>query len=104
MRLKRAACASESSQSAAIARACIATWMGGRKGWQKDRPVEREVTIADLAAEFLARESDSAETGNSVVAVPTPHGSARPLPSASTKSSRAGAKTAAAAASASTSG
>jgi len=27
--------------------------MGGRKGWQKDRPVEREVTIADLAAEFL---------------------------------------------------
>jgi len=49
--------------------------MGGRKGWQKDRPVEREVTIADLAAEFLARESGSAETGKSVVVVPTPHGS-----------------------------
>ena len=49
--------------------------MGGRKGWQKDRPVEREVSIADLAAEFLARESGSAETGKGVVVVPTPHGS-----------------------------
>jgi len=28
-----------------------------------------------LGFEVLARESDSAETGNSVVAVPTPHGS-----------------------------
>ena len=28
--------------------------MGGRKGWQKGRPVEREVTIEDLTAGFLA--------------------------------------------------
>ena len=33
------------------------------------------MTIADLASKFLARESGSAETGNSVVVVPTPHGS-----------------------------
>ena len=43
--------------------------------WQKGRPVERGVTITDLASKFLAQESDSAEAGNSVVAVPTPHGS-----------------------------
>ena len=33
------------------------------------------MTITDLASKFLAQESDSAEAGNSVVAVPTPHGS-----------------------------
>ena len=37
--------------------------------------MERGVTIADLASKFLAQESDSAEAGNSVVVVPTPHGS-----------------------------
>jgi len=34
--------------------------------------VERGATIADLASEFLARKSGSAEAGNSVVVVPTP--------------------------------
>jgi len=34
--------------------------------------VERGATIADLASEFLARESGSAEAGSSVVVVPTP--------------------------------
>ena len=33
------------------------------------------MTIADLASKFLARESGSAEAGNGVVVVPTPHGS-----------------------------
>jgi len=33
--------------------------------------VERGATIADLASEFLARESGSAEAGRSVVVVPT---------------------------------
>jgi len=41
--------------------------------------VERGVTITDLALKFLAQESDSAEAGNSVVAVPTPHGSSGDL-------------------------
>jgi len=31
--------------------------------------VERGVSITDLASKFLAQESDSAEAGNSVVAV-----------------------------------
>ena len=30
------------------------------QGWQKGRPVERGVTITDLASKFLAQESDSA--------------------------------------------
>jgi len=34
--------------------------------------VERGATIADLASEFLARESGIAEVGSSVVVVPTP--------------------------------
>jgi len=34
--------------------------------------VERGATIADLASEFLARMSGSAEAGSSVVVVPTP--------------------------------
>ena len=34
--------------------------------------MERGATIADLASEFLARESGSAEAGSGVVVVPTP--------------------------------
>ena len=34
--------------------------------------MERGATIADLASEFLARKSGSAEAGSSVVVVPTP--------------------------------
>ena len=34
--------------------------------------MERGATIADLASEFLARESGIAEVGSSVVVVPTP--------------------------------
>ena len=34
--------------------------------------MKRGATIADLASEFLARMSGSAETGSSVVVVPTP--------------------------------
>ena len=37
------------------------------------------MTITDLASKFLAQESDSAEAGNSVVAVPMPHGSSGDL-------------------------
>jgi len=57
MRLKRAVCASNNSQGAAVARACT---------------VKRGATIADLASEFMARMSDSAGSGSSVVVVPTP--------------------------------
>ena len=38
----------------------------------KGRPVDRGATMSDLVSEFLARESDSAEVGCSVVVVPTP--------------------------------
>jgi len=54
MRLKRAVCASNSSQGAAVARACT---------------VKRGATITDLASEFLARMSGSAGAGSSVVVV-----------------------------------
>jgi len=57
MRLKRPVCARNSSQGAAVARACT---------------VKRGATMADLASEFLARMSVSAGTGSSVVVVPTP--------------------------------
>ena len=56
MRLKRAVCASNNSQGAAVARAFT---------------VKRGATIADLASEFLARMSDSARAGSSVDVVPT---------------------------------
>ena len=52
MRLKRAVCASNSSQGAAVARACT---------------VKRGATIADLVSEFLALMSGSAGAGSVVV-------------------------------------
>jgi len=60
----------------------LKTWSAGKKHTNVERdgsrdpgvrrPVKRGATIADLASEFLARMSDSAEAGNSVVVVPTP--------------------------------
>ena len=46
MRLKRAVCASNSSQGAAVARACT---------------VKRGATIADLASELLAKQTNLSE-------------------------------------------